>query len=64
MADLTPKECGLKVVGSAGVAALAISASLENLVTYISGPGWLWLVVGTIIASFWAYETYCREDNE
>jgi hypothetical protein len=62
LADLTPKDCALKTAGAVGVAFLTLSATVDNLVTYIGGPGWAWIGGGVLLTSFWAYETYCRED--
>ena len=58
----TLKSCLLKVFAAAGVAFLALAASSDNLVKYLFGPGYLWIVGGSIVAGLWAYESYCRED--
>lgn len=60
--DPTPKSCLVKITGIAGAAFLALGACSENLVKYLFGPGYFWIVGGTLVAAIWAYETYCRED--
>jgi len=59
---ITLRSCLLKVFAAAGVAFLALAASSDNLVKYLFGPGYLWIVGGSILAALWAYESYCRED--
>ncbi len=46
----------------AGVAFLALAEALENLVTYLYFPGPIWLIGGTFLAGWWAYENYCIGD--
>jgi len=60
--DPATRNCFLKVIACVGVAFLALASGVENLVTYLFGPGVLWIVGGTYIAGIWAYETYCRSD--
>jgi hypothetical protein len=59
---ITFRGCVLKVIGAGGVAAIALAAAADNLVNYLFGPGYLWIVGGTFIAAAWAYESYCIED--
>ena len=54
------RSCWLRVAGCAGAAFLALSASVDNLVTYLFGPGWLWIIGGTFITVAWAYEGFCH----
>ncbi|SCZ41861.1 MULTISPECIES: hypothetical protein [Afifella] len=60
MAEVNRRRCALKVAGCAGAAFLALSASVDNLVTYLFGPGYLWIVGGTFIAACWGYEALCH----
>ncbi len=46
-----------------GAAFLALVAGAENLEKFFFGPGWLWIVGGTILAAVWAYQSYCDGDQ-
>jgi hypothetical protein len=61
---MTPNACILRVIGVSGIAFLTLGASVENLVKYLFGPGFFWIIGGTTLAAFWAYESYCKEDLE
>jgi hypothetical protein len=64
MTDKNPngrKKCILAVTGCTGVAFLALAASSQNLVTYLFGPGEIWILGGSVIAAYWGFENYCDE---
>jgi hypothetical protein len=56
--------CWLKVVGAAGIAFLALAGASDNLVKYLFGPGWMWIIGGSVLAAWWAYQSYCIEDAD
>jgi len=58
----TPRRCLIKIAGAAAGAFLALGAIVDNLVKYLFGPGYFWLIGGSLLAGLWAYETFCRED--
>ena len=62
--DPTPRSCLIKIFGTMGAGFLALGAIVENLVKYLFGPGYFWLIGGSLLAGIWAYETFCREDLE
>lgn len=57
-------QCLVKVVGSMGAAFLALSQSVENLVTYLFGPGMFWLIAGPLLAGAWAFEYFCVGEGD
>lgn len=54
------RRCWVQILASCGVALLAIAAAAENLEKYLYFPGSAWIIFGTFVAGFWAYEVYCR----
>jgi hypothetical protein len=59
---IAARSCALKVLAAAGLAFLALASASENLVKYLYMPGYVWIVGGTLLAGWWAYENYCIGD--
>ena len=56
------RRCLLKVFAAGGIAFAVIAQAVDNLVKYLYFPGFVWVIGGTFLAGWWAYETYCIGD--
>jgi len=54
--------CFLTVLGCVGASFGLMALAVDNLVKYLFGPGYFWLIGGPIIAALWAYQSFCVED--
>lgn len=54
------RDCWLNVASAAGVTFLALANGAGKLETYLWLSGRLWIISGTVIAIWWAYEMYCK----
>jgi len=56
------RSCLLKMMALGGVAFGVLAQGAENLVKYLYLPGWFWIIGGTALSTWWAYEHYCVGD--
>jgi hypothetical protein len=56
------RSCLLKIFAAGGIAFAVLAQGVENLVRYLYFPGSVWVIGGTVLAGWWAYETYCIGD--
>jgi hypothetical protein len=58
------QSCGLRVLGCAGVAFMALAGGSKNLETYLYLPGAVWIIGGMALVGWWAYQMYCVKPTE
>lgn len=63
-ANVEKRNCVLSVFAYAGAAFIAIAASADNLVKYLFGPGFIWIIGGTYVTGVWAYQKFCKGKQE